>query len=313
MGETWCMPHLHSNVLHTALIFEGGGMRASYTAAVAVALLEAGIHIDWVAGISAGASNTANYISRDPLRARRSFVDFVGDRRFGGLGSLVHGRGWFDAKYIYEQTGGPGQALPFDWATFVDNPARANVAAVRMDTGEQVWFTKADMPTMPDLMRRVRASSTMPGLMPPVTIGGTDYVDGALGPNGGIALDRAQDAGFDKFLVVLTRERDYVKTPPDRAQLAIYRAMFHRHPAVIDALVHRHPGYNATREELFDLQADGHAYLFVPQTMPVSNVERDVGRLRESYRAGLRQAAHELPDIAEFLGVEPAPLAEADR
>lgn len=66
MGETWCMPHLHSNVLHTALIFEGGGMRASYTAAVAVALLEAGIHIDWVAGISAGASNTANYISRDP-------------------------------------------------------------------------------------------------------------------------------------------------------------------------------------------------------------------------------------------------------
>ncbi|NLH70181.1 MAG: patatin family protein, partial [Brooklawnia sp.] len=44
---------LTSNVTDAALIFEGGGMRASYTAAVVVALLNAGLHFDWVAGISA--------------------------------------------------------------------------------------------------------------------------------------------------------------------------------------------------------------------------------------------------------------------
>ena len=47
---------LSSNVHDTALIFEGGGMRVSYTAAVVVALLDAGVHFDWVAGISAGSS-----------------------------------------------------------------------------------------------------------------------------------------------------------------------------------------------------------------------------------------------------------------
>lgn len=298
------MPQLTSNVHDTALIFEGGGMRASYTAAVAVALLRAGIYIDWVAGISAGSSNTANYIARDQSRARASFVDFVGDPHFGGLGSLLRGRGWFDAHYIYEQTGAPGQALPFDWASFIANPARANIGAVRMDTGEQVWFTKQDMPTMPDLMRRVRASSTMPGLMPPVMINGVRYVDGALGADGGIALDRAQACGFTKFLVILSRERGYRKEPPDRAQRTIYRSLFHRHPAVIDALLRRDRGYNRTREELFDLEASGQAYLFVPTHMSVSNVERAVPRLAQSYRAGAHQAAAELPAIAEFLGVD---------
>ena len=52
----------HTNLLdETALIFEGGGMRASYTSGMVVALLEQDIHAPFVAGISAGASNTANY------------------------------------------------------------------------------------------------------------------------------------------------------------------------------------------------------------------------------------------------------------
>ena len=54
----------HSTLLQqTALLFEGGGMRASYTSGMVVALLEEDIHAPFVAGISAGASNTANYLS----------------------------------------------------------------------------------------------------------------------------------------------------------------------------------------------------------------------------------------------------------
>ena len=55
----------------TALIFEGGGMRAALTSAMVIRLLEEEIYFDWVAGISAGATNTANYLSHDPWRARR--------------------------------------------------------------------------------------------------------------------------------------------------------------------------------------------------------------------------------------------------
>ncbi|WP_316668682.1 DUF6363 domain-containing protein [uncultured Propionibacterium sp.] len=292
-----------SNVTDAALIFEGGGMRASYTSALVGELIENEIFIDWIAGVSAGSSNTANYMARDPQRARASFTDIVSDPHFGGLVTLLRGKGWFNAEYIYQRTGGPDQALPFDFGTYRANPARPNFGSFRCDTGEQVWFTKADTGTMDDLMVRVRASSTMPGLMPTVTIGGLDYVDGALGPDGGIGLDRAQAAGFDKFLVALTRERGYVKPAPTRGQSVLYRTVFRRRPAVVDALMHRHEGYNATRRELFELEAAGKAYLFVPDAMPVGNGERDLARLTASYAAGLEQARRELPAIKEFLGL----------
>ena len=104
------MSELTSTVTGTALVFEGGGMRASYTSGLVVALLEAGLHLDWVGGISAGSSNTANYVSRDAWRARHSFTDFAADPRFGDWRTFVRGQGLFNARYIYEETGLPGAA-----------------------------------------------------------------------------------------------------------------------------------------------------------------------------------------------------------
>ena len=113
-----------SNVTDTALLFEGGGMRAALTSAVVAELLRERIHVDFVAGISAGSSNAVNYLSRDPARARRSFVDFADDPRFGNWLSFVRGKGLFNAEYIYEHAGLPEADLPYDFATFRANPAR---------------------------------------------------------------------------------------------------------------------------------------------------------------------------------------------
>jgi predicted patatin/cPLA2 family phospholipase len=292
---------LRSNVTDTALLFEGGGMRASYTSAMVVALLEAGIHLDFVAGISAGSSNTANYLSRDSWRARHSFVDFAADPRFGDWKTFVRGDGLFNAKYIYEETGLPDQALPYDWDTYRENPASVRIGAFDAETGEPVWWGREDTPAIQDLMVRVRASSTMPVLMPPVHLDGRTYVDGALGPDGGIPVSAAEEAGYGRFLAVLTRERDYVKGPERFPRF--YQRYFRRHPAIAEALLTRWKRYNHTREKLFDLERQGRAYLFVPERMPVSNGERNVARLRASHEAGLAQARLEIPAIRDFLGL----------
>lgn len=295
------MGELTSNVTDTALVFEGGGMRAAYTSAVVATLVESGVFVDWVGGISAGASNTVNYLSRDPWRARHSFTDFAADPNFGDWRTFVRGRGLFNAEYIYEQTSAPDQALPLDWATYRDNPARFRIGAFDCTSGETVHWGRDDITQMRDLMVRVRASSTMPVVMPPVTIDGRVYVDGALGPAGGIALDAARADGFDRFLVVLTQRRDYVKR-----QLSTewyYRRHFRRYPMVVDALRTRHLRYNATREELFELERAGKAYLFVPEVMPIGNGERNLAKLRVTYALGLDQARRELPAIREFLGL----------
>jgi len=85
---------LVSNIHDTALIFEGGGMRASYTSGFVAMLLEQKIYFDYVAGISAGSSLTVNYLSRDIKRTKRSFTEFVSDPSFGDLKSWLKGEGF---------------------------------------------------------------------------------------------------------------------------------------------------------------------------------------------------------------------------
>ena len=286
----------------TALIFEGGGMRASLTSAIVVTLLEAGLSFYWVAGISAGASNTVNYLSRDARRARRSFVEFAADDQFGGMKHFLRGEGLFNAEYIYQRAGVEGAALPFDWTTFSASESQMRIIAFDAEAGTEVVWTQDDVPRVEDLMVRVRASSTMPGLMPPVHLDGHVYVDGAMGPDGGIALSQAQAEGFEKFVIILTQERGYRKEP--QRFPAVYRGIFRRYPAVADALLTRWTRYNETRERVFALEEEGRAHVFAPEIMPVANSTRDLSRLAAAHRMGLSQSRRELPALREFVGAD---------
>lgn len=294
---------LTSNVRDTALIFEGGGMRGAYTAAVVTTLLEAGIHIEWFAGISAGATHVCNYASRDAARSRRSFVDIVSDPEFGGMRSFLRGDGYFNAAHIYEHTSLPEEWLPFDWQTFRANPVQLRVGAFNATRGEEVWFTQEDMPTLGDLTVRVRASATLPVLMPPVSIDGEVFVDGALGPDGGIPLDVAERDGFEKFFVVLTRPRDYVKGAQRFPSPAWLRRRYRDLPSVAEGILARPRRYNETRRRVFELEEQGRALVFAPEDLHISNTEKRLSRLAATYDAGLAQAGRELARWREFLGV----------
>jgi len=290
---------LASNIRDTALLFEGGGMRASYTAGFLNTLLENKIYFDYVAGISAGSSHSVNYLSRDTDRAKKSFVDLVKDPKFGGWGSFLKGEGYFRAKYLYEETPYPDASLPFDFKTFAENPARLRVGAFRRDTGEMVYFSKEDMPDVAELMKIVRCSSSMPVFMPPTLHAGYYYLDGGLG--GGIALDIAKKDGMERIFAVLSRPKGFRMAPPKfgRGIRAIYR----KYPLVADAMMNRYKIYNRTLEELVQLESEGKAFLVYPDVMPVSNRETNFEKLEESYRLGHAQGARDLPRWKDFLGL----------
>ena len=175
-----------------ALIFEGGGMRNSYTAPVVVELLARNLNFGRVYGISAGSSHTVNYLVRDPSRARASFVELVKHPRFGGWGSFLAGHGYFNGPYLYEElieNAPAGDPMTFDWDTFAANPAEMHIEAMDWNTGETVAWTRADVKDAHDLGLKVRASSTMPIFMPPTTIDGRTYMDGGMGDSWGILLN----------------------------------------------------------------------------------------------------------------------------
>lgn len=287
-----------SAIDETALIFEGGGMRACVSAGVVVRLIEAGLNFPLACGISAGATHTFNYTSRDIWRAENSFTSFALDPNFGSWRTFVKGQGIFNTDYLYGSACEPDGAYRFDFEEFQASPTDVRISAFCVDTAQPVYWSKADMPDLASALLRARASSTMPGFMPPVEIDGATYVDGALGPSGGIALDAARLAGFERFVVVMTQQRNYVKKP---GNLAFYKAIFRKMPAVAEALAGRARRYNHTRKQLFELEKQGKAFLFFPERADISNRETDSEKLEKYYQAGLTQAETWVNELQAWL------------
>ena len=285
----------------TALVFEGGGMRGAYTAGVVTTLLDEGIDFPHVSGISAGSSHVANYVSRDSARAHDTFTVVAENPDFGGFSHWVAGRGLFNVEHIYRDIARPDGDSPFNLESFHANEAQVRIGAFNATRAEPVWFTKDDMPTVDDVGRCVRASSTLPLLMPPVIIDDEVYVDGALGYNGGIPLDAPMCDGYRKFFVVLTRPRSYVKGAARPGVKAALRAAFPELPSIAEAVARRTDRYNAARRRVFDLEARGQAYVFTPDAIDVSKSEMRVDRLEAAYEAGRAQAQRELPRWKSFL------------
>ena len=297
------MQQLQSNIFDVALIFEGGGMRASYTAGMVVTLLEAGVYFDNVYGLSAGSSNAVNYVSRDAWRARASFVDLVNDPEFGGIGTLLSGKGYFSAYHIYQETGLPDGLLPFDIETFHTNPAKVTIEAFQRDSGKTVYWTKDDLDTLGNLMVRVRASSTLPFVMPSPEIDGVHYYDGGMGEGAGFLLPRARRDGFERFFIVRTRPRGYRKSEQESRGDKFVNWYLRKYPQLVDAMRSRARRYNALCTEIEQLEASGAAYVFYADKMAVTSGEKDYAKLEKSYEDGYAQAQAELPAIKAFLGL----------
>ena len=287
-----------------ALIFEGGGMRNSYTAPVVVELLKRNLNFGKVYGISAGSSHTVNYLVRDPVRARASFVELVQYPRFGGWGSFLRGTGYFNGPYLYEElieTAPPDDPMRFDWDTFRANPADLHIEAMDWDTGETVAWTKADMVNAHDVGLMVRASSTMPIFMPPTTVAGRTYVDGGMGDSWGILLNAARADGFERFCIIRTQPRGYRKKPMGRGAQALFRAAFRKHPLVAERTIARWQPYNQLCDEIEQLEQSGAAWVFYPDTMEVTNKTTDYQALVKSYESGQTQARRDINSLQEWL------------
>lgn len=118
------MAALNTNISDCALVFEGGGYRGAYTAGFARVLLEQQFHFGFVCGLSAGASHTVDYTSRDLHRTRAAFLARKpAGVQIGGIRSIAQGTGLFNADYLYAGCVEDG-FLPFDWETFCANPAQ---------------------------------------------------------------------------------------------------------------------------------------------------------------------------------------------
>ena len=203
------------------LVLEGGATRGVFTSGVLDYLMEQEFYTSHVIGVSAGACNAVDYVSRQPGRTRDCMIPtdknlsyYYGVRKFIKEKSLMNMDMIFD---IY-----PKQIYPFDFDTYFRSEMNCELVTTNCVTGKAEYMDEAQDPDR--LMKICQASSSMPLLCPIVNIDGIPYLDGGLADS--IPIRRAMDIGNEKIIVVLTRNRGYRKKAVSKTVEKMYRRSY---------------------------------------------------------------------------------------
>lgn len=279
--------------MKTGLVLEGGAMRGMYTAGVLDVLMEQGILVDGVVGVSAGAVFGCNYKSHQIGRSIRYNMKYCRDPRYGDFRSLLRSGNIYEEEFCYCEL--PDKLDPFDWETYKSNPTEFYVVCTDVDTGRAVYHRCTG--EREDL-RWMQASASMPFVSRIVEIDGRQLLDGGISDS--IPVDWFRSAGYEKNLVVLTRPKGFRKKPPKG--LPFLQQMIRRYPALSLAVKTRHIRYNQTLDRLQELEKAGLALVLRPsRRIRVSKLERHPGKLRALYELGRKDTEQRLEKIRRFL------------
>ncbi len=281
------------------LVAEGGSLRGVYTAGVMDALMLHDINLQTTVGVSAGAMCGFNYVSGQIGRTARFNLSNRFNQRYVGLPAFLVNRSPFGFRYVFH---GKTNVEPFDEARF-DRPERRFVAvACNIETGQAEYFEKGKTP---DIFRAIRASASLPIFSEAVRIGDQRYLDGGCAVN--IAYQWALDEGFEKILVVRTRDRSFRKTAARSAGRAglgekLEAREYRRYPRLREALHGADARYDRECEELLRLEAEGRIFVIAPSVPPeISRLERDLEKLGALYWLGYHDAEASLPALRDYL------------
>lgn len=279
--------------MKTGLVLEGGAMRGMYTAGVLDVLMEKGIQVDGVVGVSAGAVFGCNYISRQIGRAIRYNTKYCRDPRYGDFRSLLRSGNIYEEEFCYHEL--PDKLDPFDWETYKNSPVEFYVVCTDVETGRAVYHRctgeKEDL-------RWMQASASMPFVSRNVEIGGRQLLDGGISDS--IPVDWFRSVGYEKNLVVLTRPEGFRKKPP--RGLPFLQQMIRKYPALSLSVKTRHIRYNQTLDQLQELEKAHLALVLRPSgRIRVSKLERHPEKLKALYMLGRRDTEQRLEEIQQFL------------
>ena len=281
--------------MKTGIVLEGGAVRTIFSSGVCDALLRRDLLTDYAIGVSAGIAYGVSYVSRQSRRNLEIMVNYINDRRYMGLGNLLRrdNRAYFGLDFVFSAI--PNQLVPFDYETFAAFPGEVEAVVTNLDTGGPAYFPVDGGDRRFQILR---ATCALPLLFPVFHIQGIPCLDG--GAADPIPYERAFAKGCERLIVVLTRERDYIRRPEKLQPLL--DLVYHRYPSFRDTMRRRADTYNETRARLFRLEKEGRVLLFAPaSTAGFHRTERDVQKIRALWQDGYDQGLRRLDEAEAFL------------
>ena len=263
------------------LVLEGGGMRGVFTSGVLDAFMKYDLYFNYVVAVSAGACNGLSYISRQPRRARLSNIDMLVKYNYIGLRHLVTQGCIFDPELLYDRF--PNELIPYDYDTYFASPSTFEMVVTNCNTGRAEYLTEKDGDRQ-RLLDICRASSSLPYVSNVIDVDGQPYLDGGIVDS--IPVGRAIDMGYDRNVLVLTRNRGYRNTSKDRK---IPKFIYKKYPRLRVALSRRIAEYNHQLDMVEEMEDKGLVDVIRPlRPMDVDRIEKDEKKLEALYQEGFQ-------------------------
>jgi NTE family protein len=207
----------------TAFGLAGGGTRGAVQVGMLAELTERGIRADRVYGASVGAVNGAAYCG-DPTgegmkRLEEIWMNLTGNDVFPR--GPTHGpwRFFQQRSSVHPNTGLRRvleEGLLFEHLEAA--PVPLEVVATSLTDGRERWLTRGPA------VDAVLASAAIPGILPPVVVGGELLVDGGVVNN--VPISRPVAAGATRIYVLLAGPLRYRPRIPRRPIEAVLSAFF---------------------------------------------------------------------------------------
>ena len=281
-----------------ALAIEGGGMRGSVSAGMALAVHELGLldAFDAVYGASAGALSAAWLLSSRP-EGLLGCADPQFARAIIRMTNLLRGRPMVDVERLIEDV--YTRQYPLDYASVLKTPIELHLLATDIDTGEPADLY-SEVRDGAALRLALRASTALPVLAGrPVAIGGRRYYDAGLAES--VPFRQALRDGATHVLVLRSKALHDANIPPSLSPTLgawfVARVALRRHtPQLKAAYLARHERMKDDDRVLAvydtDCVAPGQSAVLSirpdPAVPPVGRLSTDSTLLQEAFEYGRR-------------------------
>jgi predicted patatin/cPLA2 family phospholipase len=267
------------------LIDVGGGNRGSYGCGVMDRFLDESIRIPYGIGVSAGSANLASYFSEQKGRNYRFYTEYNLRKEAISIHNLIRKKNMVDLEYIYGTITDKGGEDPLDFEKILSSDCTWWIVATDAMTGLPVYFDGKDM--IQDDFGALKASSDVPVVNKPYAWRGGLYYDGGMSDP--IPVEKALQDGCDKVVVILTRPKDYYRSPEGDVKSA--RLLRRKHPRAAHALTKRAEVYNQELALCHKLEDEGTVKIIAPDSIgDMKTLSQDVEPIKRLYQKGWHDA-----------------------
>lgn len=275
------------------LVLEGGGLKGVYTAGVLDFFLDKGIEFSSCYGVSAGACSLCSFLSGQRGRAYHVSVDYLEDKNYCSLYSLLKTGDLFGADMCYRKI--PEELYPYDYESYGKYQGTFYSVVTNIESGQPEYIPIKDMKKEIDA---VRASASLPLVSRNVSFRGKLYLDGGI--SDAIPLRQSIKDGNHKNVVIMTKEIGYRRKPSSMTSLI--RLRYKKYPKVYELMKNRHIAYNETHDFIKEQVKEGSTFLIQPKKASgVGRIEKDRTKLKALYEEGYQEAKECYEDLVKFL------------